>query len=121
MEAKKLKEALSGFCGTMEYHAITVLGSKFPCTDGVLFLAQEAGAFWLMDAIASHQAVARRRCGDFQVWTLRVNPDTSAVLECRADSNTGVQIRQEIEFTDFPLDEITLWVEGDVLLLPSEH
>jgi len=26
-----------------------------------------------------------------------------------------------IAFTDFPLPEITLWLQDDVMLLPSEH
>lgn len=49
----------------------------------------------------------------------------SAVLECRADSDRPALVRQEIEYSDFQLDELTLFVEGVAgdrcLLLTSEH
>jgi hypothetical protein len=28
---------------------------------------------------------------------------------------------KELDFTDFPLDDITLWFTNDVIYLPSEH
>ena len=37
------------------------------------------------------------------------------------DGNKNVLYTQEIHYTDFPLDEITIWVEGNIVLLPSEH
>ena len=38
------------------------------------------------------------------------------------DGNTGRAIlRQEIEFTDFPLDRVELYLTGGVLMLPGEH
>ena len=37
------------------------------------------------------------------------------------DGNGNVVFSKHIEFTDFPLPEIELWVEGNVILLPSEH
>jgi hypothetical protein len=94
-------------------------------TQGVHVLAEKGGAYWLIDAIASHQTdkrlVRSQRLREFQLWELKVKPDRSCTLTCRADSNEAPVITQEIEYTDFPLDEITLYVEGDVLLLPSEH
>lgn len=32
-----------------------------------------------------------------------------------------MQQSQNVEYTDFPAEEATLWVEGNVILLPSEH
>ncbi len=56
---------------------------------------------------------------DFQFWKLVVT-GTSAVAICYRDIDDEA-FRQEIKFTDFPLPEISLYVEGGVLLLPSEH
>ena len=59
-------------------------------TDGMHYVAEEAGAYWPMDAVASYQPAPRRhadsRPHDIQSWRLEVSPDHSAVLSCRADS-----------------------------------
>lgn len=101
-------------------------------TDGVNYLA-ENGAGWLVDAIASHQGRKELTRGnpmlrDFQLWTLK-RLGSGAVLTCRADSDYEPAITQEIEFTDFPLESIKLYVElgapegrpAFVLMLPCER
>jgi hypothetical protein len=93
-------------------------------TDGVQYLAEEAKAYWLLDAIGSYQNQLRKRGGmfaEFQLWTLNVATNKAATLECRGDSNLPPIITQVIEYTDFPLATFKLYVEGNVLLLPSEH
>ena len=97
-------------------------------TEGVQYMAEKGGAYWLIDAIASYQNHKRIRTNpmlrDFQLWELKVrvkNEQRAATLTMRADSDQGTIIRQRIEYTDFPLDYIRLYVEGDTLLLPSEH
>ena len=40
-----------------------------------------------------------------------VNKDKSAVLTMKEDSNTPELVRQEIPYTDFPLDNIKFYVE----------
>jgi hypothetical protein len=59
-----------------------------------------------------------------QFWRLTVT-DESAVLVAEADSGEEPFIRQEIEFTDFPLEKIDIWAAFDglhwTLYLPSEH
>lgn len=93
-------------------------------TDGTYFLS-ENGAASLIDAIASYQGAALdKKCGGFQLWKL-VKTGNSAVLTCQSDSNTPNLVMQKIPYTDFPLDEIKLYVEGEgqqrVCLLTSEH
>ena len=74
-------------------------------TDGAKFLAEQGGAYWLLDiiAIAQHheQRVAEE---EFQVWKLQVRADRSATVLCD-DGNGNIVYSQEIPFTDFPLDE----------------
>lgn len=89
-------------------------------TEGVQYLAEHAGAFWLIDLVASWCIDPRIQAQEFVHWKLTVNPDRTAVAI--ADDGNGNEIlRQDIEFTDFPLDEITLFLTERTLLLPSEY
>jgi hypothetical protein len=90
-------------------------------TDGAKFVADEGGAYWLLDIIALCQFHGGRVAAEpFQVWNLRVQSDQSAILVCD-DGNHNVLHLQRIPFTDFPLDEIELWFENHVIYLPSER
>jgi len=57
---------------------------------------------------------------EIQFWRLTVNVDRSAVLSCERDQG-DIAVTQELEFTDFPLPSITLYVQQGTLLLPSEY
>ena len=90
-------------------------------TDGAKHVADEAGAYWLLDTIAICQhSEARVAAEDFQVWKLTVRSDRTATLVCE-DGNDNAVYTQLVEFTDFPLDEATLWFASGVIYLPSEH
>jgi hypothetical protein len=91
-------------------------------TDGAKYVADQGGAYWLLDEIALAQrgekAVAAE---EFQVWKLTVNAaDRTAVLTCE-DGNDHEVFKKAIPFTDFPADEITLWFANNTIYLPSEH
>lgn len=88
-------------------------------TEGVQYLAETDGAYWLVDKVATLQLEPKVRAEEFQSWKLKVK-DRTAVLTCD-DGNHNIVYSEVIDFTDFPLDEIELWVEGNVILLPSEH
>lgn len=109
---------LSQFTGTDHYYRHG-LCRNITYTDGVKYVAETAGAYWLIDKIATNQLEPKIRREEFQAWKLRVN-DSAGVLTCD-DGNGNIVHSEEITFTDFPLDEIDLWVEGTVILLPSEH
>lgn len=86
------------------------------------YLAEKAGAYWLLDKIACLQLDPKIRVEEFQVCRFHVMDDRSARLVCDEGSDNGAIIYSEdIDFTDVPLDQITIWVEDDVILLPSEH
>lgn len=90
-------------------------------TEGVHYLAERAHCYWLIDAILLVQPhEPRLKAEDFQVWTLTVREDRSAVLTC-TDSNDNFVYAKDIPWTDFPLDTIELWFAGDTLYLRSEH
>jgi hypothetical protein len=90
-------------------------------TDGAKYVADAAGAYWLLDEIALAQRFDRKIAAEeFQVWKLTVNADDSAVLVCE-DGNYNVVLTKEIPFTGFPKEGITLWFTNNVIYLPSEH
>lgn len=96
-------------------------------SEGVKFVADTAGAYWLIDAIVSHQtARVIRECDGFQVWTLRKNKTgNGARLICTDGGKDGEPARQivcqRIEYTDFPLSEIGFYVENGILFLQAER
>lgn len=90
-------------------------------TDGAKFVADEAGAYWLLDEIAlAQRGIPGVAAEEFQVWALRVAPNATATLTCE-DGNGHTVFTKAIEYTDFPSPEITLWFTDNVILLPSEY
>jgi hypothetical protein len=126
------QSSLDQFIGTEGYHRWSILFRNHVLTDGAKYVADNGGtngAYWLMDAIASYHGKLMRnkdtRLRDIQFWNLKVNGNT-AVLTCRADSGEKPAVTQKIEYTDFDLPEIDLWVQpgGDglwVIMLKSEY
>ena len=119
----QIKSELAQFTGTEEYHRFSPLFRNVLLTDGAKYLAEECGAYWLMDVIASHLpsvkdhfaiAILTKTEGDKAFFTLQDDVPFKAMFA-----------HQSIEFTDFPLDEIKLYVIRDgghwVILLPSEY
>jgi hypothetical protein len=100
------------------------LSRKHIYTEGVHYLARRAGCYWLLDKIALHSTPAID-AEDFQVWTLTLKPDRTAVIVTE-DGNGTVLKTEDITWTDFPLPEISLWAErnergGFTIMLPSER
>lgn len=110
---------LSQFTGTERYYR---LNRKCLLTDGTKYLAEAAGAFWLMDAAASY--LLELGTADWFVQVALKVTGSSAVLTLE-DGNGGVRARQKIPYTDFPLAQQTLYACWDgehwVLMLPSEY
>lgn len=117
LSAAEIAAGLHGFTGSdTQYRHWT---GKIHYTEGVKWLADHAEAYWLLDAIASHQLDPKVKAEEFQVWTLQV-ADHKAMLTCE-DGNGREVTHQRIPYTDFPLREIKLWCEFGTLMLPSER
>jgi hypothetical protein len=114
------KESLAHFTGTSHWYRHP-LNRRVTYTDGAQHVAETGEAYWLLDEIAIPQIEQRYQNEEFQVWKLTVDLEkTSGVLTC--DDGNGREIsRKVIEYTDFPLDEITFYFENDVICLPSER
>ena len=121
MTAKKSldPEIMRQFTGSEHWYRHWAGGITF--TDGAKYVADTAGAYWLLDEIALAQKYVKEVAAEeFQAWKLTVNPDSTATLSCE-DGNDNVVFTKAIEFTDFPPDGVTLWFENDVIYLPSER
>jgi hypothetical protein len=103
----------SGFTGTATWwrHPLARLVTY---TDGARYVAETAGAYWLLDKIATEGP----RLGEpFQVWTLDVAKLTITIT----DGNGGEIAVHGLDFTDFPEPGIELWFTDNTILLPSEY
>lgn len=126
--AAELEADLPHFYGTESYTNLSYpwLRKRFMLTDGTKYLAEKAKAFWLMEAIASHQINKKVAREPFQVWELVVGADCKAVLTC-TNGNNRTLVQQEIPYSDFPLESISLYVTEDeglggwVVMLTSEY
>jgi len=117
------QDELDQFTGTTQYY-IRPIFPHFRYTDGIQFLAEEGKCHWLIDFVFSHQldpAVKEySQRENFQVWRLKVNDDSTAVITCE-DGNDNIIMQREIVYTDFPLQKLTLFFQDGVLFLPSEY
>lgn len=115
-----LLQELSQFTGTTQYHRWSMI-TRLVATDGVIHMANGAQAFWLLDAIASHQTSKKVAKESFQVWDLQVDPnDHTAILTCH-DGDHNPLARQKITWTDFPLTHIRFFVANNIIMLPTEY
>jgi hypothetical protein len=90
-------------------------------TEGAKYVADQAGAYWLLDEIAIIQPHdASVAAEEFQVWKLAVNTDQTGTLTCD-DGNDNVVYTKPLEYTDFPQDGVTLYFTNNTILLPSEY
>lgn len=118
---KEFSKRLQEFHGTQEYHSHKLnndLGLLL--TDGCHFIREKAagGAYWLFDLILSYQLKLRKH--RFQVWKLEKQPDKTWFVEC-SDGNGNFLIGQEVPYSDFPIDIVSIWVVDGVALLPNEY
>lgn len=118
---KKLTAAdLNQFTGSETWYRHGI-NRKVLFTEGAQFLAERGGAYWLLDEIALIQPYDKAVAAEeFQVWKLTVNANRSATLTCD-DGNGNIVFTKQISWTDFPLDEVTLWYANNTIYLPSEH
>ena len=115
MKSTITKADLNQFTGTEQYYRHVLSGLVY--TDGVKYVAETAGAYWLIDVVASYQLLDV----PFQVWKLCKKGDIWCVT-C-TDDNDKLVLEQDIEYTDFPDDlmPFELYFQNGVIFLPSEY
>lgn len=103
-------------------------------TDGIKFLADTCGAYWLLQVVASHQPTIRKKgYADFQVWRVAPYRSKGVILECwndkpenpaSDDGPASIQvIGQTIGYSDFPRELLPFefWVENNTIMLKEER
>jgi len=122
--AAELEAFIAQANGFETHYRHALIGMSY--SEGVKHIAEEAGAYWLIDAILISSKCRRlqQKCAGLEFWTLTVK-DHAAVLAC-TDGGIGgekenVVYIQQIPYTDFPLDTITLYNDAGILCLPGER
>ncbi len=86
-------------------------------TDGVQFLCLN-GCGWLVDLIAAQQPYLKG--SEFQSWLLKV-ADTKGEITVVDEPNGEPLYRYPIQYTDFPLATLRLYVSDGILMLANEY
>ncbi len=111
---------LAQFSGTERYHRTH---PGLLATDGAKYLADEAGAYWLLDIIWS---VLPKVTDEFAVLELSVqdNRRAAVVIHDGREPQTSYH-EQSIPWTDFPLEQIKLYLQQNgqerVVMLMGEY
>lgn len=114
---KEIFNELAQFHGTENYYKHQM---GFIYTDGIKFLAEATESYWFLDIVGSYQFEKKIKQEEFQVYHLKVNEDHTAEVII-SDGNDNILGTQSIPYTDFPLDEIKIWLVSGTLMLPSEY
>lgn len=122
--AAQLQEYIAHANGFETHYRHALTGMSY--SEGVKHIAEEASAYWLIDAILISSKCRRlqHKCAGLEFWTLTVK-ENAAVLIC-TDGGIGgekenVVYTQQIPYTDFLLDTITLYNDAGILCLPGER
>jgi hypothetical protein len=120
-------EDLNQFTGSEEFFRHSI-NRNLIYTEGVKYVAEGAGAFWLLDAIAIANFIEPTlKDEEFQTWVLTKKGNAATLVA--DDGNNRVLYTQAIDYTDFPLDSIKFYVVSaldfgnhtKMAMLPSEY
>ena len=89
-KAARIKYGLAQFIGTDNYYQTIIPGVVH--TDGIKFLAEQAGAYWLIDLVASWFIYPKTRAEGFQCWRIKLDPNGRG---CRVDGSEERRVGKE--------------------------
>lgn len=128
-EQKEILSELSNFTGTNEYHKFSIL-FKEVLTDGVKYLCDNLGCYWLMDIVGSTQHLEKIKANkSFIIWKIK-RVGKGFIVRAYSDYNSKeteeenkqyLLYSQKGLYTDFKLNEYEFYQQGEVLLLKSEN
>lgn len=116
-EKQKILSELEQFTGTTSYYRSSF--GKLLLTEGIHYLRERLDCYWLIDVVESYQPELKEV--PFQVWSIDVKQDKSAVVEMKEDTGLEPIVRQEISYTDFKLPQYEFYCIDGVVLLKSEY
>jgi hypothetical protein len=114
------KADLRQFTGSENWYRHALVRSVL-FTDGAKYVADSAGAYWLLDEIAfAQKGEPAVTAEEFQLWKLTVKPDATGTLVCE-DGNSHAVFTKELDYTDFPAEGVELYFVNNVIHLPTEY
>lgn len=125
MDNQELERLLAQFTGSEQLYWYSTLFRYIQLTDGVKYLADQVGCYWLIDLIGSHQITGKVRRETFQVWKVKLTEDGGCFITCDSGNHGQPITSQKVEYTDFPLDDFILYAnwqgENLIIMLPQEY
>jgi hypothetical protein len=120
INTQKFMQDLKRFTGSTQVFPRLIGDYMMMLTEGVIYVADEGHAWWLPDLIHSYQYQPIIFREKFQRWVLKKYSDDTWTINC-TDGNGKALCTQHIQYSDFPLPEIILWVVNETIMLPSEY
>lgn len=111
-----LQADLQQFTGTEGYHPFWL--GTMQMTDGVMFFANKAGAYWFLDIIGT-EVTDLQKSHPFISVVMTVADDKAKIVATDGDINTIWS--RDIEYTDCPAGEYKFFLIDGVFLLTSEY
>lgn len=117
MDTQELQSLLSGFYGTEQWYRHPLVRECL-YTDGVKAFAEAAGAYWLLDILATEVWPLQAQ-ESFLNIIFKVTEDKGVITV--DDGNDNEVWSRVIDHTDCPAGEWQFYLTDNVILLPSEY
>lgn len=118
IDSDKLRRLLRGFYGGTDQWYRHGLNRNVLYTDGVQAFAENAGAYWFLDIVATElHGLQKREHALFISLDVR---DSAATIRV-TDGNTTTLYTRAIEWTDCPEGDWTFYFIDGVIMLPCEY
>jgi len=110
---------LEMFTGTEQWYRCQLTGLLY--TDGIHYLIENNAAWLVTDSLVNIKHLKQLKGEDFLTVKFKLNEDKESGVYTIDDGNGNILFSHDIEYTDFPLDEIKMFFANGVLMLPSEY
>jgi hypothetical protein len=109
---------LSQFYGTENYYKTCLFSPNLKHTDGVQYFAEQAGAFWFLDIIATEVYPLTKKEPFLSIKMTVINWTAQITVE---NGDLKTLKTKKIEYTDCPQGLYEFFLTDDVLMLTSEY
>jgi hypothetical protein len=118
VDMKDSKFDLSQFYGTENYYKTCLFSPNLKHTDGVQYFAEQAGAFWFLDIIATEVYPLTKKEPFLSIKMTVINWTAQITVE---NGDLKTLKTKKIEYTDCPQGLYEFFLTDDVLMLTSEY
>lgn len=120
LSKEEIESQLPSFTGTGQWYRVS---PRLVITDGIRFVLDNTGGYWLSAVVNSIQTLLSRTGKDisFQNYTLKRVPDTKTFNLIVDDGNNNILYEKVLVSNSFPLDSFKFYYMNNIMLLPSEY